>query len=443
MQGNAQGNAQTLVGERRGASGRRGSSAFSPEGGEVMQANAEALTYEDAWRVAHERLARFATRRSRLEWREGRLLREALALCTHERLGFASFVEYVERLFGYGPRTIKEKLRVAEALELLPELSAALQQGELTCSAVRELTRVAVGETEAAWLTVAHGKTAREVEALVAGHAPGDLPDDAPDARLVRHALHFEVSAETVATFREALAKLRREAGGALDDDAALLLLARNALAAMSLSSGGGRSSYQIEVSVCRHCRRTEQLGHGTRVELPPAVAEMCDCDADRIVEGVVKPTIPRARRRQVFRRDDGRCVVPGCNHAMFVDVHHLVPRECGGDHDPENLACFCGAHHRAVHEGRLVVSGTPTSGLKFQHADGSAYGSPGVSAVHAARNSKVFGALRELGFREAESRAALRECAQQIPASATHEELLRATLAFLVGRASKSKTAA
>ena len=34
----------------------------------------------------------------------------------HLRLGYASFYEYTERLFGYGPRLTQEKLRVAEAL---------------------------------------------------------------------------------------------------------------------------------------------------------------------------------------------------------------------------------------------------------------------------------------------------------------------------------------
>lgn len=391
------------------------------------------MTTSFGWRLAHDRLARFAKRRARLEWREGRLLREAFVLGAQERLGFASYVEYVHHLFGYGPRTTKEKLRVAEALEQLPESAGALQRGELTWSTTRELTRVALAETELAWLAAARGKTAREVEALVAGHAPGDLPDDRPDPRLVRHALHFEVSAETVALFREALATLPRQAGGSLDDDAALLLLARHALAAANgNASRGERSSYQIEVSVCRHCQRTQQLGDGTRVDLSPAVAGMCDCDADHVVEGKVRPSIPRPLRRRVVRRDDGRCVVPGCNHTIFVDVHHLRPREDGGDHSLDNLACFCGAHHRAVHEGRLIVTGTPSSGLTFQHADGSAYGSRAVSAAHAERNAQAFRGLRQLGFRETECRDVLRECVQQVAANASREELLRAALDLL-----------
>ena len=60
----------------------------------------------------------------------------------------------------------------------------------------------------------------REVEQLVSGHAPGSQPSDARDPSLARHVLRFEVTGEVLASFREALSKLRRDAGEALDDDA-------------------------------------------------------------------------------------------------------------------------------------------------------------------------------------------------------------------------------
>jgi hypothetical protein len=60
----------------------------------------------------------------------------------HVHLGYSSFSEYIERLFGYQARSLQERLRVAEALEGLPALARALSSGELSWSAVRELTRV-------------------------------------------------------------------------------------------------------------------------------------------------------------------------------------------------------------------------------------------------------------------------------------------------------------
>src|SRR5262245_18040921 len=100
------------------------------------------------WMLAHEALSRLARTRAQAEFEEGNWLTCALHAATHVRLGFGSFAEYIERLFGYSPRTTQEKLRVAEALEELPKTSHALEAGTINWSTARELTRVAVPETE-------------------------------------------------------------------------------------------------------------------------------------------------------------------------------------------------------------------------------------------------------------------------------------------------------
>ena len=170
------------------------------------------------WRTAHAALSRLARQRAAADAEEGRWLLAAQRLRTHVHLGLGSFVEYVGRMFGYRPRTTHEKLRVAEALERLPLLAAALERGELSWSAVRELTRVAVAETEATWLAAGTAKTLRELEELVAGKQPGDLPTDAADPRAVRHVVRFEVAAETYATLREAFTELRWRSEASLSD---------------------------------------------------------------------------------------------------------------------------------------------------------------------------------------------------------------------------------
>src|SRR5262249_19685382 len=71
--------------------------------------------------------------------------------------------------------------REARTLGELTELSDALGRGELAFSAVRELTRVATAETEGAWIDPARDKNLRQIEELVAGHRPGDLPDQPGD----------------------------------------------------------------------------------------------------------------------------------------------------------------------------------------------------------------------------------------------------------------------
>ena len=408
-----------------------------------------------AWMLAHRELSRLARERAAADVVEGCWLLAALRSVVHVHLGFGSFSEYVERLFGYKPRTTREKLRVAEALEALPATAHALQTGSLSWCAARELTRVATRETEQTWLDTARGRTLRELEELVAGKLPGDDPDapNRPDAR--RHVLRFEVCAETYATFREAVQALRRASNAPLDDDATLLALARHALGG---PQDDGRASYQIVVSVCKECGSGAQLGAGQVIPLSPELVAMARCDGQQLGEiqasnsgelaahvgraedphepqaphvPRAKQTIPPALRRAVLARDQHRCRAPGCKNATFLDLHHVQPRCQGGANSAGNLITLCGVHHRAVHRGALVIQRGASGDARFHHADGSAYGNaadPLSLDVHA----KVLGALRGLGFGASEARGALAELHGAKQRGATPEVVLREALALL-----------
>jgi hypothetical protein len=430
---------------------------------------------------------------------------------------------------------------VAEALRVLPQLDDALRTASLSWSAVRELSRVAVPENERAWIDCARGKTLWQIEQLVAGRRKGDGPEDRRDASLTRHVLRFEVGAETLAVFREAMTKLRRETPGLVGDDSALLLMARQVLEG---PSDPGRANYQVALTLCTECGRGWQQGGGELIEVGREIVEMAKCDAQHI--GSVQPSappnrdslppqamgprageargnppvqhamaesvhvgaasagqpnspqavpsahvgaanagqpnspqavpsahvgahipatnapsavasvpprvsarvagpystaaatsrakqaIPPAIRRLVMRRDQGRCSVIGCSSRVFVDIHHLNPRAEGGARDPDSLICLCGAHHRAVHRGQLLIAGRVSSGLVFRHADGSAYGGT-VSPEVADTQTRVFRMLRGLGFRETESRRALEHVRAE--ARVDHgdtQQVLRAALVML-----------
>ena len=90
----------------------------------------------DDWQHAHEALVRLAAGQAALDAEQGVWMLRALRCSTHLRLGYASFAEYAGRLFGFAPRLVADKLRVAEALEDLPRLAGALASGELSWSAV-------------------------------------------------------------------------------------------------------------------------------------------------------------------------------------------------------------------------------------------------------------------------------------------------------------------
>jgi hypothetical protein len=142
-----------------------------------------------------------------------------------------------------------------------------------------------------------------------------------------------------------------------------------------------------------------------------------------------------------VLRRDGGRCRVPGCRHAVFVDVHHLEFRSEGGGNTLDNLVTLCSAHHRAIHHGNLVAEGSPSGGLAFRHSNGTPYG-----ALPAPRSAeffaKAFRALTLMGYRETEAKRAL----ARVPESSTVslEQLIRLGLRELAaGSASPAPSSA
>src|SRR5262249_8573705 len=156
-----------------------------------------------------------------------------------------------------------ERLRVARALERLPETSAALAGGRGHFTAVRELTRVLAPETAAEGLTASEGKSVGGDETPRSGRRGGRRPGGRARGPTRRHRIVLDVSAETFAAYREAQAKMRRDADARLTEEEGLLLMARTVLAGPADS---GRSNYQIHVTRCDACGRTTHDARGQAV---------------------------------------------------------------------------------------------------------------------------------------------------------------------------------
>jgi hypothetical protein len=223
-------------------------------------------------------------------------------------------------------------------------------------------------------------------------------------------------------------------------------------------------------LNICERCSSGFQETAGELVQVDATVVEMARCDAQHIGRISTEPThvgaprpgkpphvgdgddaepthvgehtqatqtIPPALRRKVMRRDQGRCVVPGCRHATFVDLHHITARADGGAHDENNLVVLCSAHHRAIHRGQLCLSGSVRRGLLVRRGDGATYGAM-TSAPGADAYERAFRGLRGMGFGEREARRALeRVRSHEEPAGSARntEWLLRRALARLTER--------
>ena len=336
------------------------------------------------WRALDRRLRRLARRRAADDVEEAACLRRARAEGLHRRFGYASFYEYAERVLGYTPGVVRERMRVADALVGLPKLRAALTAGEVPYSAARQLTRVATGATEEAWLAATARARVREIEDMVRGRRLGDPPDAPPDPAARLHERRFLLTGAALGAYVAARARLETACGHPLTDSEVMEALCAASLAGTAATDPATRPPpYQIAITRCADCARAWVDAAGQSIELSATELARASCDAELLgrVDGDAPPratkTIPPRIRRAVLRRDRGRCRVPGCKNARFVDVHHVVPRGKGGDHTPSRLAAMCSAHHQAAHDGRLKVDLDKRGRLRVVHADGRPYGSP------------------------------------------------------------------
>jgi hypothetical protein len=89
----------------------------------------------------------------------------------------------------------------------------------------------------------------------------------------------------------------------------------------------------------------------------------MCDAQHIGSIDGTeperAYQDIPPSVARLVWRRDGGRCRVPGCRSARGLELHHLVHRADGGTHEALNIVLICSACHQSHHDGVLTISGT------------------------------------------------------------------------------------
>jgi hypothetical protein len=185
-----------------------------------------------------------AKRRCALAADEARLLSRAVRGEIWRHVGSVSLQEYLEEILGYSPRQARERVRVALALDDLPEMLEALAAGELSYSAVRELTRIAPPATEREWCDHARGKKLEQIEQPVATHRRGERPSDPPSPDLAPTTVEFEIRPATLALLREAQEMLAQERGEPLGNDAFVAAVCSTVLERGASADDSGRARY-------------------------------------------------------------------------------------------------------------------------------------------------------------------------------------------------------
>jgi hypothetical protein len=367
---------------------------------EQFEGNNESAHEKRCERV-HRTLKRIVKARAALDAQECAALREAQKLMIWRAYGCASLVDYMEREMGYTQRAAIERLRVAKAIEEVPALGEALNQGDLSFSGARELARVVTQETQEEWIAAAQDKNVRQIEEMVSGHKPGDRPTDEPDPGLKTKILRHEVKLSVAELERRARKALQRQRGSSVDDSDFMEACFKAVLdhcegtsskSSPASASGGALSvvspwcvdakgrvpneaeiellltpRYQVAATICTDCKRGWQHGVGTTLLTPAEVERaLCDCDdigcIDDATPSRAKRSVPKPLKRHALHRDGYRCRVPGCHATANLDVHHILFLMYGGKNTLANLITLCEGHHLALHEGSLVIEGDATS---------------------------------------------------------------------------------
>jgi len=320
----------------------------------------------------------------------------------HE-LGHASLELYAVNGLGFSRNRYFQFKRLADDLERLPRLRAAVAAGRIGWTKAQQVARVATPASEQRWIEEAAKQglrglaesvkqtrvraRARRREAasngqLDLGANAADLEADPPVT------VSFRLDGVQLARF-EALVERTRKRGvvrrGASREE--ILLTAMQMLAEsdavesdgspaasenqtctdpdpqsrsetrdMRLRRRNWRAPAQVIVRRCPECERTAVVTSRGDRELSKADGEAACCDAEIHEEGPRRhSTVPSSVRAAVMERDGHRCRAEGCSSTGFLEVHHVVPRSEGGSNKPENLITLCSRCHRFAHESTCI----------------------------------------------------------------------------------------
>ncbi len=331
--------------------------------------------------------------------------------------GIVSPEQWVGLRCGVSPAHARRLVAAARGLAELPLVQAAFAVGELTEDHVAEIVRAGTTAThDDQVVDLAREATVTQLRkglsfvprAEPAARAPSAPDAPAPDAQSSACAtapkcererrapvrvsfgydddgtwwLNGRLRAEDGALIERALVAGRdavfrdrhaEQGDGAVSTDVswadALVRVAHAALDGLDPSTAAGRPpSHRYQVIVHLHPDAGVTRVHEGPVLSPDDAAHVaCDATARGWWQQPAGPVnLGRRARvvddklRTVIEHRDQGCVVPGCGQRRWLRIHHVWHWEHGGPTDSSNLVSLCAAHHRAVHDGEIVLSGDP-----------------------------------------------------------------------------------
>jgi hypothetical protein len=304
--------------------------------------------------------------------------------------GVQSCAHWLSWRCGISLRTGREHVRVARALQVLPQIRQHFATGELSYSKVRVVTRVARAENEAELLQLARGATGAQLDRLVQGYA-GVIRATREQAQAAETKQFLSctwsddgmlrVEGRLTAADGAVLLKALEAAAG---DDVSAPMAVQRAQALVALAGGERTTTGEVVVHVDADTLAGEHICERCDIEdgpsIAPEIARRLGCDGAlvTIIERDGQPlSVGRRTRainpalRRALKTRDGGCRFPGCTHTRYLHAHHIEHWAHGGRTEMGNLVQLCPHHHRLVHEGGYEVDVGPAGQPQFRTPHG------------------------------------------------------------------------
>jgi hypothetical protein len=264
--------------------------------------------------------------------------------------GYSSLFAYCTQVLHYSEHGAFNRIEVARAATRWPQLLDCLEDGSLHLAGARLLAPHLTEENLEFALAEARYKSKREIEEVAAGLARRTmLVAVAPQ----KYRLHVTISRETRDRLRQVQALLSHQVPNVNEE-----------------------IIFEQAVALLLEKLERQRLAATPRPRPQPAPRK-----APR------SRHIPAAVKRDVWKRDEGRCAFVGhqgrCAERHRLEFHHLKPFAAGGKNTSTNIELRCRAHNAyeaEVYFGEDVVAAARGRAAGMRSPDATADSSPDSS---------------------------------------------------------------
>ena len=260
---------------------------------------------------------------------EGELLSSLMEMHSQRlfgELGCTGIFDYCLRHLQFCESQANYYKRIAEVSARVPELKAAVVQGELSISKARRITSVITPLNHQEWIQNAKTMKQKELEKAVSIVNPQAHPIE-----------RIKPVAKNVSELRVAI-----------DDETD-----RNLEILKDLLSQKLRRSASLADVIAWAAKETrEKHDPEKKAERSATKVSLRKFPSPR----PGRHPIPAKVKHEVVLRDGNRCSFrlpegKPCGQKRWTELHHLIPVSRGGLNEAHNLKFLCSAHHRATHE--------------------------------------------------------------------------------------------